>query len=478
MSTAWSTFTTKALTCWRIAMNRFFIISLLCLQACTDDAGVQQSNESQHVDMPTNHVLIPPSVQTNLGITFATVERRNVTESLRVPGKFEYLPSAKWEYRTMLSGRVDLKVKQFDHVEMGQLLFLIDSPQWREIKKMLAQNESEINKLETKLITHVSIHRAHIQYKMNLIEQMRIWENRVQKLETIIEAGGGSARELTSAKASLIQAQSEYARAQEKTAEHEVEHAETNAALNAALSTMRIALESAEAMLDIAPEQENWWEDISFIEVRAKQNGVVGHIDLTNGAWADAQTTVMKTVQPDKLRFHALGLQSDLGVLSNGLAATIVSPAPTASDERISLQDTMSGTLQMGLGGDNTSRTINLFVTPERLASWARDGVVAQLEIALTSTSSEELAIPLSAVQQDGLIPIIFVRNTNKPDEVIRMEADLGNDDGRWVEVLSGVTDGDEVVLDGGFQLLLATSGSIQKGGHFHADGTYHEGEH
>ena len=70
-------------------MNRFFIISLLCLQACTDDAGVQQSNESQHVDMPTNHVLIPPSVQTNLGITFATVERRNVTESLRVPGKFE-----------------------------------------------------------------------------------------------------------------------------------------------------------------------------------------------------------------------------------------------------------------------------------------------------------------------------------------------------------------------------------------------------
>jgi len=24
---------------------------------------------------------------------------------------------------------------------------------------------------------------------------------------------------------------------------------------------------------------------------------------------------------------------------------------------------------------------------------------------------------------------------------------------------------------------MLATSGSIQKGGHFHSDGTYHEGE-
>jgi hypothetical protein len=33
-------------------------------------------------------------------------------------------------------------------------------------------------------------------------------------------------------------------------------------------------------------------------------------------------------------------------------------------------------------------------------------------------------------------------------------------------------------VLDGGFQLMLATSGSIQQGGHFHSDGTFHEGEH
>ena len=55
---------------------------------------------------------------------------------------------------------------------------------------------------------------------------------------------------------------------------------------------------------------------------------------------------------------------------------------------------------------------------------------------------------------------------------------ELGKDDGRWVALLSGVRDGDQIVLDGAFQLMLATSGSIQKGGHFHSDGTYHEGEH
>jgi hypothetical protein len=57
------------------------------------------------------------------------------------------------------------------------------------------------------------------------------------------------------------------------------------------------------------------------------------------------------------------------------------------------------------------------------------------------------------------------------------MEADLGVSDGRWVVIHSGVRAGDEVVLDGVYPLMLATSGSAQKGGHFHADGTWHEGD-
>ncbi|MBI69917.1 MAG: hypothetical protein CMJ38_07980, partial [Phycisphaerae bacterium] len=75
-------------------MKRLLIIPLICLQACTNDTPSDHADDSQHVDMPSNKILIPPAVQSNLGITFATVERRNVTDSLRVPGKFEYLPSA------------------------------------------------------------------------------------------------------------------------------------------------------------------------------------------------------------------------------------------------------------------------------------------------------------------------------------------------------------------------------------------------
>ena len=186
----------------------------------------------------------------------------------------------------------------------------------------------------------------------------------------------------------------------------------------------------------------------------------------------------MTIVQPDRLRFHAFGLQSDLGILEDGLPVRIVPPAPTASGSAIPIHDTMTGTLRIGLAGDVDDRTIDLYIVPDQLSSWARSGVIAQAEITTQGTEMSELAIPMAAVQQDGLIPVIFRRDPENPNQAIRMEADLGMDDDRWVAVLSGLRDGDEVVLDGGFQLMLATSGTIQKGGHFHADGTYHEGEH
>ena len=49
--------------------------------------------------------------------------------------------------------------------------------------------------------------------------------------------------------------------------------------------------------------------------------------------------------------------------------------------------------------------------------------------------------------------------------------------DGRWISILSGLMRNDEVVLAGAYELKLASqqSGAPQKGGHFHADGTFHE---
>lgn len=182
---------------------------------------------------------------------------------------------------------------------------------------------------------------------------------------------------------------------------------------------------------------------------------------------------MLTAVQPEQIRFRARALQSDLGRLRDGLAARIAPPQGGSID----LQQSMDGVLEIGLAADPDERTVDLLVRPERLAPWARAGVSATLETTLAG-GSEELAIPLSAVVRDGATPIIFRRDPANPDKAIRLEADLGISDGRWVVIASGVKEGDEIVVGGNYQLMLATSGAAPKGGHFHADGTFHEGDH
>ncbi len=467
------------------------LVAIVLHSGCTEDAPptASSANHGAAPATPSNRVAIPPSIRSNLGITFVPAERRRIENTLRAPGRFEYLPTATREYRTMLPGRVDILVEQFERVEVGTPLYHLDSPAWRDIQQALAESEASVKQLQMQLDTFEPLISAHRRHELSLRKSTAVWNARVEKLEALREAGGGRMSEFTAAQSALAGAEADLASVQEKSAEFEASRTQTVAAMAAAQASFDLAIDSAASLLDInretlvAPSSQAeaappTWRTIKSIVVKALRPGVVESIDLTNGAWADGRANVVTVVQPEKLRFHASGLQSDLGVLRDGLKVTIVPPTPTSSGTAVPMHKSMSGVLALGLAGDADEHTVDLYVTPTEIAPWARPGISAQLEIVTDATSTPELAIPLAAVQRDGLIPVIFRRDPGNPNEAIRMEADLGTDDGRWISVLSGLRDGDKVVLDGGFQLMLATSGSIQKGGHFHSDGTFHDGEH
>lgn len=450
------------------------------------DAQLPARDDHAGEELPSNPnlVSIPAAVRSNLGITFVTVERRRIEQTLRVPGRFEYLPTARREYRTALPGRVELLVDQFDRVDAGDALYLIDSPAWREHQERLTEALASIERLRTRLASYGPLREAHRTHERQLEETIAIRRERVEQLGSLADAGGGRRPELIAARDAVSTAEAELAEVLEKEATLEADEAEARADLAAAEARFDFLLDAASSIVrepvDALLAQDGHhprWRSVERIEVRAEARGVVDTIEITNGAWATQESAVLSIVQPDRLRFRASGLQSDLGVLRDGLRARIVPPTPTAAGRAVPLTQTMSGTLSLGLSGDPIARTLDLFVVPEDLRAWARPGVSAHVEIVTDETASPVLAIPLAAVQRDGLSPVVFRRNPRNPNEVERMEADLGTDDGRWVALLSGVREGDEVVLDGAFQLMLATSGTVQKGGHFHSDGTFHEGE-
>jgi hypothetical protein len=407
---------------------------------------------------PKGGIPIPAAVRDNLGITFAKVEMRAVAETRRVPGQFELLPTARQEYRGLLAGRVDLQVAQFQAVNVGDVLFTIDSPRWREIQHEAVEAEGEIIMAQAAL----DVARAHMQETQSALGKQ---EERLNNLASVkvrnaeLESGANTLR------GSLPRLQAE-TRAQEAALREAQEHYASR--LNMLSSVTGISIEA----LRDKSGGDAAWRAISVLPVRAQSAGVVENLAVNKGGWLEEGALAMTVVDPAMLRFHAEAPQSDIALFREGQTASIVPPQGSSVD----LQSAITGTLVLGLTADERDRTLSLYVTPSEIAPWAKAGVGGYLEVALAAEAPKQCAVPVAAVTQDGLEHVFYRRDPKDPDRALRVLADLGPSDGRWVVLKSGVKEGDEVVLDGVYALKLSSSGQqAPEGYHYHADGALHK---
>lgn len=441
------------------------------------------ANSDHAAPAPTNRVDLGEAVRRNLGITFARVEERAVARTLRVPGSFELLPTARREVRVPVAGQIELLVEQYQAVDAGTPLFRVDSPRWRELQREITDAEAQIVLAQAGVDSIAPFMEAHERHHKELESAVELWTRRVAKLEALEAAGGARGDDVAQAKAALASARSDLAETLEKEAELVARGRESKAQLEAATSRQELLMRSAASLSGVSvgelsrvADGRPRWRSIDRIEVRAIAPGIVDRLHATNGAFVEPNGEVLEIVQPDKLRFRATAMQSDLGRLADGLSATVVAPQGGS----LASSAPVAGTVALTPTADAERRTIEVVMTPTAASatpSWAKAGVSGFLEIVVAGTERPELAIPRACVVRDGTQSIIFRRDPNDPDKAIRMEADLGVDDGRWVVIRSGVAEGNEIVLDGVYQLMVATSGTIPKGGHFHADGSFHEGK-
>ena len=412
---------------------------------------------------PTNRIDVPEAVRQNLGITFAKVERRRVASTLRVPGRFELLPTARREYRASLAGSVRLLVSQYEKVGKGKPIFRMDSPEWHTLKRELHEAEAGIERATAEL--------AVAQHAKAEAEQVaEATEKRIQALAGAEVRRAELETEMATRRAAIPRLGAEI-----KVKEAALEEAKHDLELNiekAASVLGRSADFLRETEKGNGGHETQRWYGINQIEIAARDAGVVETIGVTDGAWVAAGDLIATTMDPKAIRFRAVGLQSDLAKLANGLGAAVLPPQGVAGGA-----ESLPGKLQLGPVADADQRTVDLVVTPEKTAEWARPGVSSLLEIVTDGSAEAELSIPVAAVVRDELTHVFFRRDPRDPDKVIRTEADLGVSDGKWVAVQSGVREGDEVVLEGVYELKLAGSGKAAGGGHFHADGTWHPEE-
>jgi hypothetical protein len=406
----------------RIIYTSLLVTLCACHQhddAAHDHAHEHEEKKPSMADMKNkDKVDIPKNVRENLGIDFVRVEKRQLNKVLRVPGQFELLPEAYRNYHTNLPGSVELKVNLLEQVKVGQLLYVLNSPAWLELKQELIKVSNDIKNLEASLRLSGS-------------------------------KGGQRGASVRQFQQLLLE----------------------KAALYTGLSIKQL-----KQKVTVDGREMPRWYGIKKLEIRALSSGIVRESKVTNGEWVDLGARILSVVDATKLRFKASALQTDLAHIKSGGEA-FISPAEISAGT----QERVNATIMSGVFGNEGQKSFQVYASSETLPSWAKPGVSGHLEVILDKTSRPKLAIPKSVIVRDGLVDVFFRRDPKNPNKAIRIEADLGVDDGQWVEVISGVRKGDEIVLNGVYELNIAYSSSdkgAKKGGHFHADGTWHDEDH
>ena len=361
----------------------------------------------------------PETVRRNLGIRFVQAERRDVRQTLRTAGRFEWRPEAKRSYGLPLPGFVIPKVVPMETVKAGQLLFTLRTPELPRLDQAVATAEADLGAAEAaarlmrkrlEALGQAGSRNASLEFDLGLKEQ------EIQRLKTVL----AMAARLRDA-------------------------AIAGTTLNPATGELQVVA--------VAP-------------------GRVERLSMVPGAWGDAGTEVLSLVDPAGLRFAAAVSLADAAGVADGLPGKIVPTQGTG----IRLGDEAQGRIAVGLEADPASRMLPVFLVPDRLPGWARPGLPAYLEIQ-TGGNDGTTAVPRSAIVRDGNTTVVFIRDPKDPDRILRTTVEAGADDGRWVAV-SGVAANAEVVVEGAYELKLATAAQPKKAGHFHADGVFHEGKH
>ncbi len=207
------------------------------------------------------------------------------------------------------------------------------------------------------------------------------------------------------------------------------------------------------------------WSNIKRLEIRAPGDGYLFEVNVANGEIVEEGKELGLILDATKLIFRGLA-PTDIVIppqaavkinMGNRVVdTTIKGPIPIADKESAKLW------VEAAVPNDDKN------LIDEALA-------IANIEI--EKSEFDEAIVPESCVLLDQLQAFVFKRDSKDPNVVIRTPVVIGKRSGNRLELLSGVLEGDEIVCKGIHQLKLLGSTTPTVKGHFHADGTWHEGD-
>ena len=351
-----------------------------------------------------------PEAENTPTAAVAPVERRSVTQTLQLSGEFR--PFQEVEVHAKVSGYIrKISVDVGDRVKQGQVMAVLEVPelaaQMQGADAAVRRSKDAVRRSKSDLLRAESAHQAaHLDYtRLN---------------------------QAAAARPGLI--------AQQELDDADAKDKEGEAQVSAAEAT----LSEAENQLAVAVAEQQQYSALSgYTRIVAPFNGVVTKRFVDTGALVQAGTTsntqalpVVSVAETDSFRLTLPVPESAVPLIHLGTAVKVHVQALN--------RDFEGRVARFADDVNQETRTMHTEVDVRNLDGTLVPGMYAEVTLALAS-KNDALTVPIQAITRNGSRATVLIVDSR--NRIAEREVQLGMEGSDIVEVLSGVSSGDRVVI-------------------------------
>lgn len=393
-------------------------------------------------------ITVDPAGQRAIGLKTQVVTTGSVNQILTATGQVQAAENRAYDVNPRVSGTVSrIYVQQGDTVRSGQTLATIHSV---EVANVLTRLLEDRARLQSEITQARTQYQGDIAVQANEVELARA---NYQREQALLNEGITARKDYQAAKNTYESAQVRLNTLKQRSAQEvALKQRQLSLTISAVKSQLRVmGLSDASVNQALANNRV-----VSEIPITAPVSGKVTFRDVSLG----------ETIEPGKRIFSIVNLspiwvvvnvfQEQIARIQTGQSVRIKTPTNTIVQGSIS---------NVGTVVDPENRTLPVRIISNNSGELLKPGMFVSAEIVTGKSAANRMVAPASAVVDEGGRSVVYVKNGN---DFQAIPVQIGQRASDQVEILDGIYEGDEIVIQGAKQLraqsLIASSGAGEEG--------------
>lgn len=441
------------LKCQKSSVTLFsaFLLFLLTVAPSSLLAHVGHGDEFQGGSQQTSgSIEVDEATAKRLGLRVALVRPQPLVLSIQATGQIEASPNRKVEVTTPISGTfTQLLAQPGDSVQVGQPVAILSSSEIAALRVESIQKRSEAEADFRQAEASLSLAQQNVDRQRQIASadlqqaqsQLAFAQERFNRDRDLLKVGAIPRRQVLDTETQLMAAKSVVAKSASRLELLQAESDLKKAQSDLSLARSRIQLSDAgyKARLKQLGASAN---TNGTITIKAPISGTVADREVTLGESGEAAGKLIMTILNDRSVLVAANVyEKDLEQIKVGQQVRVKVASRTFIG-RISM---------IGSAVEGETRVVPVKAELDNSDGFLKPGMFAALELSTGRTTAPVLAIPSAAVvETNDQKTVVFVQNGSAYQLV---EVSLGQTSGDWIEIKSGLFEGDRVVVQRATQL-------------------------